>query len=264
MPSAMGRQTPRIDEDFDPPSPLRVDAAPPPSADVFAPFRLAPADRPFVVAQLGQSLDGRIATISGESRDISGAAALDHLHRLRAHVDAVVVGAGTIVADDPQLNVRRVAGKNPARVAIDPSGRLDGAGKWLIEDGARRFLVTTTKLSAPPSGAELLPLDARHGTIPPAAIVEALFARGFRRILVEGGARTVAAFIEANCLDRLHLLVAPMIIGSGRPGPGRPGLDLSPIQCLRSALRPATQAHLLEGGDVLFDCDFTSRRQFSN
>jgi diaminohydroxyphosphoribosylaminopyrimidine deaminase / 5-amino-6-(5-phosphoribosylamino)uracil reductase len=95
--------------------------------------------------------------------------------------------------------------------------------------------------------------------IPPAAILEALFAKGLRRILIEGGARTIAAFIEANCLDRRHLLVAPMIMGSGRPG-----LDLSPIQSLELALRPHTQAHLLEGDDVLFDCDFSSCRQFSN
>ena len=93
-------------------------------ADPFGPIARAPLDRPFVVAQLGQSLDGRIATVTGESRYINGSAALDHLHRLRAEVDAVVVGAGTIVADDPLLTVRRVAGKSPARVVIDPSGRI--------------------------------------------------------------------------------------------------------------------------------------------
>jgi diaminohydroxyphosphoribosylaminopyrimidine deaminase / 5-amino-6-(5-phosphoribosylamino)uracil reductase len=129
MRSAIGRHIPRIDEDCEQPSPIYLGIASPCSADVFASFRLAATDRPFVIAQLGQSLDGRIATISGESRDINGAAALDHLHRLRAHVDAVVVGAGTIVADDPQLSVRRVAGKSPARVAIDPKGRLNCSGK---------------------------------------------------------------------------------------------------------------------------------------
>ncbi|HTO78925.1 MAG TPA: RibD family protein, partial [Methylocystis sp.] len=100
-----------------------------PAPDLFAPFRDASPDRPFVVGQLGQSLDGRIATLSGESRDISGDSALVHLHRIRAHVDAVVVGAGTIVADDPRLSVRRVEGRNPARVVIDPSGKLDEQGK---------------------------------------------------------------------------------------------------------------------------------------
>ena len=85
-----------------------------------------------MIGQLGQTLDGRIATRTGESRYINGQCALDHLHLLRASVDAVLVGAGTIVADDPQLNVRRTAGRNPARVALDPSGRTP-AGLQLTE-----------------------------------------------------------------------------------------------------------------------------------
>ena len=229
-----------------------------PPDDIFAPFRDAPRDRPFVVAQIGQSLDGRIATLSGESRDISGPAALDHLHRIRAHVDVVVVGASTIVADDPRLTVRRVAGRSPARVAIDPTGRLDADGAWLAEDGVRRLLVTTTDAPVA-AGVERVKLEARGRHIAPAAIVEALFARGLRRILIEGGACTIAAFIEAGCIDRLHALVAPVILGSGRPG-----LDLAPIQRLDLALRPHTRAHLLEGGDVLFDCDFSTCRRSPN
>ena len=98
--------------------------------DPFVPFRHADPARPFVVAQLGQSLDGRIATITGMSKYINGAPALDHLHRIRAEVDAVVVGASTVVADDPQLTVRRVPGRSPARVVIDPTGRLKGPAKW--------------------------------------------------------------------------------------------------------------------------------------
>ena len=113
-----------------------------PLADPFQPIAAAPGDQPFVVAQLGQSLDGRIATVTGESRYINGAAALDHLHRLRAAVDAVVVGAGTIIADDPQLTVRRVAGRNPARVVIDPTGRTGNQGKWLTRDGTPLVLVS--------------------------------------------------------------------------------------------------------------------------
>jgi riboflavin-specific deaminase-like protein len=218
---------------------------------IFSPFRDARADRPFVVAQLGQSLDGRIATVSGESRDINGAAGLDHLHRIRAHVDVVVVGAGTILADDPQLTVRRVAGRNPARAVIDPSGKMGSAGRWLAQDGARRLHITASERPAA-AGVESIRLPARDGVISPAAIVEALYSRGLRRILVEGGARTIAAFIESGRLDRLHVLVTPVIIGSGRAG-----LDLSPIQGLERALRPRTEVHVLGGGDVLFDCDLT-------
>lgn len=237
--------------------PVSVDVDPHVRA-IFAPFRDAAPGRPFVVGQLGQSLDGRIATVSGESRNISGDAALDHLHRIRAHVDAVVVGAGTIVADDPQLTVRRVSGENPARVAIDPWGRLERNGKWLARDGARRILVSAMDIQAPP-GVETVRLDSRNGVISPAAIIAALFARGLRRILVEGGARTIAAFLESRCIDRLHVLVAPVIIGSGRAG-----LDLAPIQKLDMALRPRSEVHVLGGGDVLFDCDFSEQRRSTN
>jgi len=224
-------------------------------ADVFAPLLAAPPDVPFLIAQLGQSLDGRIATITGESRDISGPAALDHLHRLRAHVDAVVVGAGTVAADDPMLTVRRAPGPSPARVVIDPTGRLGGGWRWLAEDGAARFIVTTPGASAP-AGAAHIVVEPRDGALPPARIAAALFERGFRRILVEGGARTIAAFLDAGCIDRLHALVAPVIIGSGRAG-----LDLAPIARLDLALRPITTAYVLEGGDVLFDCDFSRTRK---
>jgi diaminohydroxyphosphoribosylaminopyrimidine deaminase/5-amino-6-(5-phosphoribosylamino)uracil reductase len=227
-------------------------AKPSDASDVFMPFEKASSDQPFVVAQIGQSLDGRIATVSGESRYISGEAALDHLHRIRAHVDAVVVGAGTIVADDPQLTVRRAGGPSPARVVIDPRGRLDASGKWLADDGIRRILVSAAP-AASLAGAELIALDAVEGRIAPAAIVAALFARGLRRLLIEGGARTLAGFIEAGCVDRLHVLIAPVIIGSGRAG-----LDLSPVPELDRALRPKTQVHLLGGGDVLFDCDLST------
>jgi diaminohydroxyphosphoribosylaminopyrimidine deaminase / 5-amino-6-(5-phosphoribosylamino)uracil reductase len=225
---------------------------------IFAPLREASPERPFVVAQLGQSLDGRIATVSGESRDINGEAGLDHLHRIRAHVDVVVVGTGTILADDPQLTVRRVTGQNPARAVIDPSGRLDHSGRWLATDGARRLRVTASDRPAA-EGVEDIRLASCGGVISPPEIVAALYARGMRRILVEGGARTIAAFIESGCIDRLHVLVTPVIIGSGRAG-----LDLSPIQGLERALRPRTEVHVLGGGDVLFDCDLTTCRAAAN
>jgi riboflavin-specific deaminase-like protein len=231
----------------------REDARAP--GDVFAPFRAAPTHRPFVVAQLGQSLDGRIATISGESRNISGEIALDHLHRLRAHVDAVIVGAGTIVADDPRLSVRRIFGRSPARIVIDPQGRLGASWNWLADDGVRRIVISSETID-PPEGAELIRIPARNGRIPPVEILEALYALGFRRILVEGGARTIAAFIEEGCLDRLHVLVAPVIIGSGRSG-----LDLPPEPKLALALRPNATAYLLGHGEVLFDCDFKAYRR---
>lgn len=226
-------------------------------ADYFAPFAVGSVQRAFVVAQIGQSLDGRIATVSGESRDISGGGGLDHLHRLRANVDAVIVGAATVELDDPQLTVRRVAGRDPARVVIDPRGRLSHRSRWLAEDGVRRILVTCVDAPAPP-GVERIRLTSQGGLIPPKSIVAALHACGLNKLLVEGGARTISSFLDSGCLDRLHVLIAPVIIGSGRTG-----LDLSPIERLDLALRPRAKAHVLDGGDVLIDCDFADIRQES-
>lgn len=211
--------------------------------------RSASSDLPFVVAQLGQSLDGRIATLSGESKWINRDAALDHVHRLRAAVDAVIVGAGTAVADDPMLNVRRVPGQNPARVVIDPSMRMQPDPKCFDgADGAKRVLINACG-GAAPDGVEVLQIARVDGQLPPQAIVAALFARGFRRLLIEGGATTVSAFIDAGVVNRLHMLIAPVIIGSGKPG-----LTLRPINRLAEAYRPKTDVYVLPDGDVLFDC----------
>ncbi len=214
----------------------------------------APADKPFVVAQLGQTLDGRIATEAGESRWINREAALDHLHRLRAAVDAVMVGVGTAIADDPRLDVRRVAGRNPARVVIDPNGRMPATAKCLAgDDGSRRIVVGAPRVDLP-DGVETVGIDRDAGGCCPHAIVGALFALGLKRILLEGGAATVSRFIDAGAVDRLHVLVAPMLMGSGKPG-----LALRPITRLSDAVRPLTDVHILNDGDVLFDCDLRRR-----
>lgn len=222
---------------------------------VFEPIITAAADRPFVVAQLGQSLDGRIATPTGASRWINGAAALDHLHRLRAHVDAVVVGVNTVLADDPLLTVRRVPGRHPVRVVIDPHGRLAPSARCLSADGVP-CLVVHDDDGPTPSCGDAIALPAERGRVDPAAIARALFDRGLRRILVEGGASTVSEFINARMVDRIHLLVAPIILGSGTTG-----LSLAPIAGLDQALRPATTIHRLDDGDVLFDCDLRRHHQ---
>lgn len=217
--------------------------------------RSAPAGRAFVVAQLGQSLDGRIATPTGESRWINRDAALDHVHRVRAAVDAVVVGVGTVVADDPLLNVRRVPGRHPARVVIDPAGRCPLAARCLNDDGVRRVLVRAVEAPAP-AGVEVIRLSPHGRTLSPLEIVAALVDCGLPRMLIEGGAWTVSQFIDAEAVDRLHVLVAPMILGSGKTG-----LELRPIARLAEARRPEANVHVLPDGDVLFDCDMRSRQR---
>jgi riboflavin-specific deaminase-like protein len=222
--------------------------------DPYSPIVHAPPEHPFLIAQLGQSLDGRIATLAGESRWINNAAALDHLHRVRSLVDAVAVGVRTVMLDDPSLTVRRVPGRNPARVVIDPSGRMPADARCLADDGARRVVITAEEHESR-NGVEVITLTRTNGRIDCHQIVQALFSRGLKRVLIEGGTSTVSAFIEAGAIDRLHVLVAPVILGSGKPG-----LELSPIARLADALRPETCSYQLEGGDVLFDCDMRCRR----
>jgi|TARA_R110002072_G_scaffold178423_4_gene334451 riboflavin-specific deaminase-like protein len=204
----------------------------------------------WVVAQLGQSLDGRIATESGHSHYINGHESLVHLHRLRALVDAVVVGAGTASADNPQLTVRHVSGTNPTRVVLDPRGRIPNDLALLCNSAAPTLLIVGPGVANTTLPAHVqrcvLPLGA-NGQFNPLDVITLLADKGLPRVLIEGGGITVSQFIEAGAVDRLHLLVAPLLIGSGRPG-----LQMTPIQTLESALRPPTRTFRC-GDDTLFD-----------
>lgn len=219
--------------------------------DPFACFTQLEPGRIFAIGQLGQSLDGRIATPTGESRWINKDPALDHLHGLRARVDAVLVGIGTVLADDPRLDVRRCEGPNPARIILDPRGELPSDALVLRDDGTRRVVIRREAITAErPPGVEIIDLPAGESGISARDILTALAERGLRHILVEGGARTLSRFIAEDTLDRLHLLVAPVIIGAGQTG-----LDLPPPPSLALARRPLTRVLPLGGGEVLFDCD---------
>lgn len=222
-----------------------------PAEQALAAIAAIPRDRPFVIGQLGQSLDGRIATPTGQSACINGPQALDHLHRLRAAVDAVVVGVNTVLCDDPQLTVRRCPGRHPRRVIIDPRRRTPPGARCMTDGNTPPLLVVAGESAE--GDALAVPADPATGLIPPESIVAALFARGYRRLLIEGGARTLSGFIAARAVDRLHILLAPLLIGSGTTG-----ISLPPIDGLDQALRPTVTTHLL-GGDVLFDCVLESR-----
>ena len=224
-------------------------------ADLFGPLRTGTVDDLVVVGQVGQSLDGRVATATGHSKFINCPAGIEHLHRLRALVDVVVVGVGTALADDPQLTVRQVAGPQPARAVIDPKGRLGVDAKLFADDGVRRLLITVDgATAATPPGVEVITLPEEGGNIAPSAIVAALAGAGMRRMLIEGGADTVSRFIAARCLDRLHVNVAPVMLGAGGPG-----IDLPPLDRADQARRMQVRVHKIED-DVLFDCDLSDQR----
>nr|WP_298413211.1 RibD family protein [uncultured Halomonas sp.] len=210
---------------------------------------------PLAIAQLGQSLDGRIATVTGASHYINGLESRIHLHRLRALMDAVLVGAGTVEADNPQLNVRHVQGRHPVRAVLDPRGRLDSARHVFQSDDVLTLHVVGEGAAVTGNFGShveriMLPLGAQG--FDPGDVLDALRGRGLKRVLVEGGGVTISRFLEAGVLHRLHMLIAPLLIGSGRPG-----LDLTPIATLDQALRPRCRTFPC-GEDTLFDLMLTA------
>lgn len=219
-----------------------------------------------VIAQMGMSLDGRIATESGHSHYINGPENIVHLHRLRALSDAVIVGAETIVSDNARLTTRHVDGPNPVRVILDPRGRVPSTAAVLQRAGtggeAPTLILTGPAAhdvgeSPGPATVCRMGVDAMtvSGGFRPQAVIDVLAERGLSRLFVEGGGRLVSAFLAAGCLDRLHVCIAPLIIGSGRPG-----LVLDPIDTLDQAIR-APAGLYRQGADVLFDLDLRSGDQ---
>ncbi len=206
---------------------------------------------PLVIGQIGQTLDGKVATPTGKSLYINGKCALAHLHRLRASVDAVVVGVGTVIADDPRLTVRLCDGNSPVRVVIDPAGRIPANSQCLTDTTVETLLIHAAGIAQQSDNVITIVPD-ENDMIAPHAILAALNARGFRRILIEGGPTTLSHFLDAGAIDDLHVMVAPKIFGSGREG-----ITLPPIDTLDQALMPTTQTLLFDDGDVLFRCDLT-------
>ena len=206
---------------------------------------------PVAVAQIGQSLDGRVATVTGDARDVSGPEGLAHLHRIRALVDGVVIGVRTALHDTPRLTVRLCPGENPARVIIDPQGRLPDDAPALAADGSRRLVVQAVDRPRP-HGVGVIRLRPRAGGLDPAEIATALHAEGLQSLLIEGGSITISRFLEAGSLTRLLFAVAPVLIGGGPQG-----LTLaSPCHQLSDAIRPETRSFVL-GSEVVFDCGLT-------
>ena len=228
---------------------------------LYLPICAARAGHPVVVAHLGQSLDGYIATHSGESQRITATGATQfitgeqntiHMHRLRALCDAVIVGADTVAADNSRLTTRLVPGPNPLRVVLDPRRRL-GAHLRVFSDGAAPTLLVCEAAHGKPGerfgDAEIAAAPSRDGRLDLAAVLALLAHRGCHAVFVEGGGVTVSRFLEAGLLDRLQVTVAPVVIGKGRPG-----LCLPSAPRLADGLRPVCRVFQM-GEDVLFDCD---------
>jgi diaminohydroxyphosphoribosylaminopyrimidine deaminase / 5-amino-6-(5-phosphoribosylamino)uracil reductase len=218
--------------------------------ELYAPLCVS---RPFTLAHLGQSLDGYIATASGDSYYVTGPDNVRHLHRLRALSAAVVVGAGTVARDDPQLTVRHVLGPSPVRVVIDPSARLDARRRVFTDGAAPTLVVHATGVAArAPGNAEIVRVPMDGNGLRLDVLLEQLWERALTSVFVEGGGLTVSRFLEAGLVDRLHVAIAPIVLGTGRAG-----LTLPACERIAECLRPAHRVFTM-GGDVLFDCDLRS------
>lgn len=215
--------------------------------------------RPFVIAKWAMSLDGRIATGTGDSRWISGARSRSWVHELRNVVDAILVGSGTVLADDPSLTTRldRPGVQHPLRVILDARGRTPLSARLVSGGLPGRTLVATTAAASESwrravagRGAEVvvLPLGATGG-VELDALLRILGLRDVISLLVEGGSTVLGSFVDARLVNKYHVFVAPLVIGgAGAPSPvGGAGAD----QLIRAArLRSGRIDHL--DGDLLF------------
>jgi len=180
-----------------------------------------------VTLKLATSLDGRIATGSGESRWITGRAAREQVHRLRAMHAGVLVGVDTVIADDPELTVRLAGyvGVQPARIVMDSRQRIPLASKLVTTSRRRRTIVVSMQVSnnrLTDAGVEVITVAEDDGRVDPNAALETLKAMGnFQAIMIEGGGQVAASFISRGLVDAVEWFRAPIVLGDeGRPAVG--------------------------------------------
>src|SRR2546430_14407401 len=224
------------------PDPRHVDAA------------AIPVGRPLVTVHYAQTIDGRIASRTGDSRWVSGEGSLRLAHELRAAHDAVLVGIGTVLADDPKLTVRLVAGDSPVRVVVDSQLRIPLDAN-LLDTSAARTMVATTPLAPEERadairarGAEVLRVKSdADGHVDLRELLARLREQGIRRVLIEGGRGIITAALRERVVDRLTVCIAPKVIGEGIAAVG----DLH-IDRLRDAMTFERAGFTAYGGDVCF------------
>jgi len=224
-------------------------------------FKFISTGLPFVTLKYAQTLDGRIATATGHSHWISSPPSLRLAHALRATHDAILVGAGTVLADDPELTVRLVKGKNPLRIVLDGNLCMPLTAKILRHQEQAQTLVATSP-DAPADkfaalhemGIETLCVDeATPGRINLKKLLRALGDRLIASLLIEGGAGVITAILKEGLADRLVVVVAPKIIGKGIEAVGDLGL-----RSMDEAIRFQRCRTMKKGDDLVFDIRMNS------
>jgi diaminohydroxyphosphoribosylaminopyrimidine deaminase/5-amino-6-(5-phosphoribosylamino)uracil reductase len=183
---------------------------------------------PFVFLKLALTLDGRIATATGDSRWITGPSSRAYVHRLRNQSDAVVVGVGTVLADDPRLTCRAPGGRDPWRIVLDGHLRIPLSARLLRERNPEKTIVVTgpgaleRKIEAiREKGAEVWSLPLRKNRVPFRALLRRLARMGVLTVMIEGGAETAACAMRERAVDKVSFFYAPKLVG----GDGRPAIE---------------------------------------
>jgi diaminohydroxyphosphoribosylaminopyrimidine deaminase/5-amino-6-(5-phosphoribosylamino)uracil reductase len=219
-------------------------------------FHFMETGLPFVTIKYAQTLDGRIATATGDSQWISSEASLKYTHKLRAQHDAILVGAGTVIKDNPELTVRLVRGRNPLRVIVDSELKISQQAKVFQNISSAPTLIATTKTADDPKfqdvaglGVELVTIDAdEKGNVDLKKLFKTLAGRKISSILIEGGAQIITSTLKNNLANRLVTIIAPKIIGSGIEAVG----DLN-IRNLGAAKILSIQKVSRCGDDIIID-----------
>jgi diaminohydroxyphosphoribosylaminopyrimidine deaminase/5-amino-6-(5-phosphoribosylamino)uracil reductase len=219
-------------------------------------FHFMETGMPFVTVKYAQTLDGRIATASGQSQWISSGSSLKFAHQLRAEHDAILVGCKTVIKDDPELTVRRVRGRNPLRVIVDSHLKLSSQSKVFRETALASTLIATTvkkdHVNAKKfigSGVEILtvPRD-KNGHVDLKKLFTLLAKKNISSVLVEGGSHIITSILRQNLAQRMVVVIAPKIIGKGIEAVG--DLDISRLE---SAKKIRVQKVLRRGDDIIID-----------
>ena len=194
-------------------------------------------NKKLVIAQIGQSIDGRIALNNGNSHYINNSKSIIYLHCLRSIGDAIIVGSNTIKKDDPLLTTRKIKGTNPKRIIIDGSLSLNNKYK-IFNDGNENIIFTKSSKNIRLNNSIIIKLKEKNFT---KNLIMQLKKLKYKNILVEGGSKTISELINNKYIDILQFMIAPILIGSGVNS-----LNLKEISNLNKAIRPKHNFNELE------------------
>ena len=200
----------------------------------------------FYIGQIGQSLDGKIALLNGNSHYINDKNSISYLHSLRSICDAVVVGVNTIKKDDPLLTTRAIKGPNPQRIIIDPSLKLTNKYQ-VFKDGMPNIIFTHSKINKKFNNTQIYKLPERNFTN---LIYQNINRLGYKLVLVEGGSKTISKFLENRLLNIMQFIIAPTIIGSGINS-----INIEPITNLKNVIRTKNNIYKF-GKEIIVSLEF--------